>query len=92
MATNPTPPLVNWAYADWRSQATNALKLARLQLHLEEVSGFVLTSSSKGRSVMLQQDYLKQLKEYEADYEQRVAVSVLSRAGRTAAFVRGSGP
>ena len=32
------PTTNTWTYADWRAQATDALKLARLELHLEELA------------------------------------------------------
>lgn len=92
MATNPTPPLVRWTYADWDSQATDALRLARLRLHIQEVMGFVLTSGLKGRSLMLQQDTIRLLNDQKQDLEKRVALqSIGSRAGRISSFVRGSG-
>lgn len=32
------PTTDTWTYADWRGQATDALKLARLELHLDELA------------------------------------------------------
>lgn len=29
---------MSWTYSDWRSQSTKALRLARLRLHMTEVS------------------------------------------------------
>jgi hypothetical protein len=44
---------VTWQYADWRSQATPAAQLERLKLHMAEVEGFMVESSSKARTLKL---------------------------------------
>ncbi|MBL8815255.1 MAG: hypothetical protein JNL58_04440 [Planctomyces sp.] len=93
MATNPTPPLVKWSYADWRRQATDAERLDRLRLHMEEVSGFVLESMSKGRSLRIDSQYLSMLQSECERLEKAIALKTIgSRAGRTSSFVRGNGP
>jgi hypothetical protein len=93
MAGNPTPPLVNWAYADWDSQSTDALRLARLKLHIQEVSGFMLETMSKGRSIRLSPDYMRLLTDRRDALESRSALQAIgSRAGRVSSFVRGTGP
>lgn len=93
MATNPTPPLVRWSHADWRSESTDADRLTALRLHLEEVSGFVLESMSKGRSLRLSSDYLPMLQKECERLERIVALRTVStRAGRVSAFKRGTGP
>lgn len=85
--------MVNWAYADWDSQSTDALCLARLKLHIQEVSGFMLETMSKGRSIRINQDYMRILKEFRDELQKNVALQTIgSRAGRTSSFVRGSGP
>lgn len=34
---------MTWSYADWASQSTDALRLARIRLHIAEVGGSVET-------------------------------------------------
>lgn len=44
---------MSWAYSDWRSQATPALRLARLNLHLQELTDAVgreLAGDGKSKS------------------------------------------
>lgn len=88
-----TSPLVTWTYSDWRSEATPAARLARLNKHLEEVSGFVLASSSKGRSLTLQQNYLEKLEEQRLRLERQIGIrqAAANRLG-VSTFERGSGP
>lgn len=64
-----------WSYADWRSQATAALRLARLNLHMAEVAqkignerggdGYSVGSGSLAA-------YLRQLEDRQAELEKRV--------------------
>ena len=58
MATSPT---VIWQYNDWRQQSGVTAQIARLIQHIQEVEGFVLEASSKGRSIKLQEAYLDRL-------------------------------
>lgn len=88
-----TPPLVTWTYSDWRSESTPAAQLARLNKHLEEVSGFVLASSQKGRSLTLQQDYLKGLEMQRERLQRQVSLrTVASNRIGVSTFERGTGP
>lgn len=92
MATDPTPHLVNWRYNDWRQKATAAEQLKRLQLHIQEVEGFVLESQSKGRSMKLQEKYLDRLEEHIARLERQVMFGRMgARFGQVSTFERGTG-
>lgn len=84
--------LVTWTYSDWDSQSTAALKLDRLRLHIQEVSGYVLKSGSKGRNLELDPDYLPQLNAEKMRLEQMAAVRSVFR-GRfgVSSFDRGGG-
>ena len=53
-----------WTYSDWRSQSTDSAKLARLALHIEEVSnkqGGKLGVSGGGMSIQFDSNYLATL-------------------------------
>lgn len=55
-----------WTYNDWRSQATPALQLTRLYLHLDEVSaqaGADVSSGGKSRATQSLNDYIRILEE-----------------------------
>lgn len=86
-----TPPLVTWAYADWRSQSTAALQLQRLKLHLQEVSGFMLESQSKGRSLRIAPDYLTILQKELTRLEGQVSMRLMGRNFGVSSFLRGGG-
>lgn len=66
-------PLVTWKYSDWDSQDSASAKLERLRLHIQEVSGYVLKSGSKSRSLELQPEYLPQLNAEKLRLERMVA-------------------
>lgn len=85
-------PLVSWQYHDWRSQATTALQITRLRLHMQEVSGFALESQSKGRGLKLSPDYLPGLQQELDKLESKNAIA--NRSGRfgVSSFSRGAGP
>ena len=88
-----TPPLVTWNYADWRSQSTESDQLARLALHLEEISGFVLTSSAKGHSLSLQQTYMKEMQSEYDRLQRKISVRQFgSNRFGVSSFQRGAGP
>ena len=86
-------PLVNWAYSDWRLQATPAEQLETLKRHMQEVSGFMLESQSKGRGLKLNQDYMAHLTAELRRLEGNASLRQLgaNRFG-VSAFSRGSGP
>ena len=83
-------PLVTWKYSDWDSQDSASAKLERLRLHIQEVSGYVLKSGSKSRSLELQPEYLPQLQSEKLRLERMVAArgSLRGRFG-VAAYHRG---
>lgn len=66
---------VTWKYADWRSQKSSTLQLDRLRLHMQEVSGFVLSSQSKGRGLTLDATYLPMLQAELQRLESRISLS-----------------
>lgn len=37
---------MNWTYSDWRSQGSAAARLARLRLHMQEVSDAIASAQS----------------------------------------------
>lgn len=66
--------MANWTYSDWRTQATNAAKLARLALHIAEVEERLdveLAADSHSRSSSAIQARLDRLEELYAKYEAR---------------------
>lgn len=92
MATTPTPPLIRWKYNNWRLQSTTTEQLEQLKLHIQEVEGFVLESTSKGHSLRLQEKYLDRLEQHTAELERKLMVSQLGlRLGQVSSFERGSG-
>jgi len=40
--------MATWTYSDWDEQTTNALRLARLLLHIHEVSDYLAGFQSQG--------------------------------------------
>lgn len=55
---------MGWSYADWAEQPTAALRLARLRLHISEVSqrqGGAASVSAQGRSMAPDTTYLSML-------------------------------
>jgi hypothetical protein len=87
-----TAPTVNWQYSDWRIQPTLALQLERLKLHLQEVSGLVLESTSKGRTLRLDAAYLPMLNAELQRLETRFSFAAAGARFGVASFRRGSGP
>lgn len=87
-----TVPLITWTYADWRIQSTPAAQLARLELHLMEVSGFVLESSLKGSSLRLSQDYLATLSKDRQQLQSQAGIAAFGNRFGISSFRRGSGP
>lgn len=83
-------PLVSWKYSDWDSQVSVSEKLDRLRLHIQEVSGYVLKSGSKGRTLELQPEYLPALNAEKQRLERMVAArgALRGRFG-VSAFDRG---
>lgn len=75
-------------------------KRQNLQLHIQEVSGFVIDSQGKGRSIRLQADYLPGLIKQKDLLEARIREHVQSASMRrslanrfgVARFKRGGGP
>ena len=92
MATTPTPALIAWKYADWRGQPTVADQIARMKLHLQEVEGFLLESSSKGRSLKLADGIIDHLQEQLARLERRASLSRIGGNFGVSSYQRGSGP
>jgi len=88
-----TPPLVNWAYSDWRLESDLSSRLDRLARHLQEVSGFVLESASKGHQLKLQQDYLASVQTEYDKLERKINVRQFgSNRFGVSSFERGAGP
>jgi uncharacterized protein YicC (UPF0701 family) len=93
MSDRQTPPLVRWKYNSWRTLSTAAEQLARLHLHIQEVEGFVLEASEKGRTLKLQEQYLDRLETHVSRLESQVQISAAAgHIGRVSSFVRGDGP
>lgn len=80
---------VTWQYSDWRSQATPALQLERLKLHLQEVEGWMLESSSKGRAIKLSDALLPHLQAELQRLESKIAMRSLGARFGVSAFYRG---
>ena len=85
-------PLVNWSYSDWRSQPTQADQLEWLKLHMQEVSGFVLESQSKGRTLRLEPTYLPMLNAELQRLHGRISLAAAGARFGVSSFSRGSGP
>jgi hypothetical protein len=66
---------VTWQYSDFRSQATPAAQLERLKLHLQEVSGFMVESSSKARTLKLSDTLLPHLQRELERLETKISLS-----------------
>ena len=85
-------PLVTWKYSDWDSQTSASSKLERLRLHIQEVSGFVLKTGSKGRSQELDPQYLTMLNAEKQRLERAASLaSGFSRRFGVSSFKRGDG-
>ncbi len=80
---------VTWQYSDWRSQATPALQLERLKLHLQEVEGYMIESSSKARTIKLSDSLLPHLQSELQRLEARVALKSLGGRFGVSSFQRG---
>jgi hypothetical protein len=80
---------VSWQYHDWRSQTTPAAQLERLKLHLQEVSGFVLESASRARTIKLEASYLPMLNTELQRLESKVSLSNLGSRFGVSSFDRG---
>lgn len=77
-----------WTYSDWRSQSTAAQQLARLNLHMQEVSdkiGAEVGASGYQRSSHALTNYLELLE------TQRVGLSSAAATGGGVAFGRFTG-
>lgn len=72
---------VTWQYSDWRSQATPAAQLERLKLHLQEVEGFMVESSSRARTLRLADNLLPHLQSELQRLEARISLRTLGRFG-----------
>lgn len=82
---------VTWQYADWRSQATPAAQLERLKLHLQEVEGFMVESSSKARSLKLSDTLLPHLQRELDRLESKINLSRMGNRFGVSSFLRGGG-
>jgi hypothetical protein len=80
---------VTWTYADWRSQATPAAQLERLKLHLQEVEGFMVESSSKARTLKLSETLLPHLQAQLERLEAKIALSGMGNRFGVSSFHRG---
>lgn len=83
---------VSWSYSDWRSQATTALQLTRLRLHLQEVENYALESASRGRSLKLSDNLLPTLQAELERLERKIALAAVVGRFGVSSFERGSGP
>ena len=82
---------VTWQYSDFRSQPTPAAQLERLKLHLQEVEGFMVESSSRARTLKLNENLLPHLQAELQRLETKVALAFgIGRRG-VSSFTRGSG-
>lgn len=82
---------VTWQYADWRSQATPAAQLERLKLHLQEVEGFMVESSSKARTLKLSDTLLPHLQRELERLESKITMSRMGNRFGVSSFLRGGG-
>lgn len=82
---------VTWQYSDWRSQATPAAQLERLKLHMAEVEGFMVESSSKARSLKLSDGLLPHLQSELQRLETRISMSRMGNRFGVSSFLRGGG-
>lgn len=82
---------VTWLYADFRSQATPALQLERLKLHMQEVEGFMVESASKARTLKLSEVLLPHLQAELQRLESRVAMRAMGNRFGVSSFLRGGG-
>lgn len=82
---------VTWQYSDWRSQATPAAQLERLKLHLQEVEGFMVESSSKARTLKLSDILLPHLQRELERLESKLTMSRMGNRFGVSSFVRGGG-
>lgn len=80
---------VTWQYSDWRSQATPALQLERLKLHLQEVEGYMIESSSKARTIKLNDNLLPHLQAELQRLESKIALKSLGGRFGVSSFHRG---
>lgn len=80
---------VTWQYSDWRSQATPAQQLERLKLHLQEVEGFMMESSSKARTLRLADNLLPILQSELQRLEARISMRTLGSRFGVSRFDRG---
>lgn len=80
---------VTWTYADWRSQATPAAQLERLKLHMAEVEGFMVESSSKARTLKLSDVLLPHLQKELERLESRIAMRAMGNRFGVSSFHRG---
>lgn len=82
-------PTVTWTYSDWRSQATPAAQLERLKLHLQEVEGFMLESSSRARTLRLADNLLPTLQSELQRLEAKISMRSLGGRFGVSRFDRG---
>jgi hypothetical protein len=80
---------VTWQYADWRSQATPAAQLERLKLHMAEVEGFMVESSSKARTLKLSDVLLPHLQRELERLEARITMKSMGNRFGVSSFHRG---
>lgn len=76
--------MANWTYNDWRGQATDALRLERLKLHVVEVSERIDAAvSSSGQSINSKEllTYLQHLEAQADKLQERVDASAGTRGG-----------
>lgn len=83
-----------WTYHDWREQATTALQIARLQLHIAEVTTFAGDAQNGPKRLMLHQNLLPLLRDEMKALQVRATTStsrLSSRVGRVSRMKRGAG-
>lgn len=82
---------VTWTYADWRSQATPAAQLERLKLHMAEVEGFMVESSSKARTLKLSDVLMPHLQRELERLETKITMRSMGNRFGVSSFLRGGG-
>lgn len=81
--------MANWVHHDWRSEAGDAARLAKLKLHLAEVTLRIAEKvNSEGQGVDSKNvlEYYESLKEEARELQERVDATSGTRGGGMVAF------
>lgn len=72
-----------WTYSDWITQTSDATRLERLRLHIQEVSEQTMESDTPGvaRIGRVDESYLKRLMEAETALAAKVATATRAQSG-----------